>query len=220
MAHRESLVAQLALQSSSAARLQRQTHLTTLNMASVEEETAGTALSPSAAAAAAASTLPLSQLSFKALLRASLAAARLHHGYVTTPHLLLGLVSAGSTSLAAPATVDSSSDRLAAAAEAAVVALIDGPGSMGRGGTQAVVAGAGAAASLLGRSCGLDVVQWVPALSGPAREVLLAAEGLRQAQGECGFVALGAQQGGVGASQQSSLAEGRAGHLLLDQGWE
>lgn len=189
MAHRESLVAQLALQSSSAARLQRQTHLTTLNMASVEEDTgSGTAaLSPSAAAAAAASTLPLSQLSFKALLRASLAAARLHHGYVTTPHLLLGLVSAGSSSLAAaPAAVDgSSSDRLAAAAEAAVVALIDGPGSMGRGGTQAVVANAGAAASLLGRSCGLDVVQWVPALSGPAREVLLAAEGLRRAQGEC-----------------------------------
>jgi hypothetical protein len=156
-------------------------------MASVEEDTpAGTALDPAAAAAAAASSLPLSQLAFKALLRASLAAARLHHGYVTTPHLLLGLVSAGSASLAAAAPADSSSsDRLAAAAEAAVVALIDGPGSMGRGGTQAVVAGTGAAASLLGRSCGLDVVQWVPALSGPAREVLLAAEGLRRAQGEC-----------------------------------
>jgi hypothetical protein len=53
---RESVVAQLALQSSSAARLQRQTHLGTLNMASVEEE---------ATDLTAAGALPLSQMAFK-----------------------------------------------------------------------------------------------------------------------------------------------------------
>jgi hypothetical protein len=55
--HRESFVATLALQSSSAARLQRSTHLTTLNMASVEEEEGG--------AAASSGGLPLSQTAFK-----------------------------------------------------------------------------------------------------------------------------------------------------------
>lgn len=54
------MVAQLALQSSSAARLQRQTHLNTLNMSSMEEEasTQGTQEQHRAA-------LPLSQLAFK-----------------------------------------------------------------------------------------------------------------------------------------------------------
>jgi hypothetical protein len=120
----------------------------------------------------------------QALLRASLAAARLHHGFLTTPHLLLGIISAGSASLAAaPAAAgsSSSSNSLAAAAEAAVVALIDGPGA-GQG-DRAVVAGAGAAASMLGQSCGLDVVQWVPQLSGPAKTLLLQAEDFRKHQG-------------------------------------
>jgi hypothetical protein len=133
--------------------------------------------------------LPSSQ----ALLRASLAAARLHHGFLTTPHLLLGLISAGAPSLtqqAAAAGANSSSsssegDSLAAAAEAAVVALIDGPGA--GVGARGVVSRAGAAASLLGRSCGLDVVQWVHQLSGPALQVLRDAETLRIEQGGCGL---------------------------------
>lgn len=56
--HRESFVATLALQSSSAARLQRSTHLTTLNMASVEEE-------EGIGSAASSGGLPLSQTAFK-----------------------------------------------------------------------------------------------------------------------------------------------------------
>jgi hypothetical protein len=62
-----------------------------------------------------------------------------------------------------------------------VVALIDGPGAgAGSGG---LVSGAGAAASLLGRSCGLDVVQWVHQLSGPVRQLLQGAEALRAEHG-------------------------------------
>lgn len=295
---REHVVAQLALQSSSAARLQRHTHLNTLNMSSMEEEASSSTEEQARAA------LPLSQLAFKvrgggeklgnflllaveivllacgavgdagdlvrlvagvarsladqfpsiqpagpvilvciyrgccvehlqanqpyrrplshnslatllhamnldprrgqsvthrlfltgwcwgsacpalqALLRASLAAARLHHGFLTTPHLVLGLVSAGSASLAQPAADSSSSSAsLAAAAEAAVVRVIDGPAV---GPDQLVVRGAAAAASMLGRSCGLDVVQWVPQLSTPAKAVLMAADELRQSQGGC-----------------------------------
>lgn len=125
----------------------------------------------------------LSCLVLQVLLRASLAAARLHHGFLTTPHLVLGLVSAGSASLAQPTAGSSSSASLAAAAEAAVVRVIDGPAV---GPDQLVVRGAAAAASMLGRSCGLDVVQWVPQLSTPAKAVLLAADELRQSQGGWG----------------------------------
>jgi hypothetical protein len=52
----DSVMAQLALQSSSAARLQRQTHLGALNMVSVEEE---------ATDFTAAGALPLSHMTFK-----------------------------------------------------------------------------------------------------------------------------------------------------------
>lgn len=50
---RDHIVAQLALQSSSAARLQRQTHVNTINMSSLEEDSAQH------------TQLPLSQLAFK-----------------------------------------------------------------------------------------------------------------------------------------------------------
>lgn len=143
----------------------------------------------------------------QALLRASLAAARLHHGFLTTPHLLAGIIAAAggsnNSSLAMAAAVgdnsSSDADSLAAAAEAAVVQLIDGPRSVssaaaasagGSSDSAAAAATASAAAAvvsdvLLGRACGglADVVSWVPKLSDPARSVLLAAEGLRKSQG-------------------------------------
>ena len=62
LANRELLFAQLALQGSSAARLQRQTHTATLNMASTDEEVQDAA---AAVQSAPQSNLPLSQLTFK-----------------------------------------------------------------------------------------------------------------------------------------------------------
>ena len=61
-----------------------------------------------------------------------------------------------------------------------MVRLIDGPQAAA---ATAAAGTAAAAASLLGRSCGLDVVQWVPQLSVPARKALLQAEQLRRATG-------------------------------------
>jgi hypothetical protein len=120
----------------------------------------------------------------QALLRASLAAARLNHRYLTTPHILLGLLSAttsssssDASSLTGPACLAPAAGRYAEA-EAAVRAMIDGPNGT------AVSAAVGAAASLMTQSRGLDAVAWCGELSGRAQAVLLAAEQLRQQAGE------------------------------------
>lgn len=70
--HQHVVAAQLALQSSSAARLQRQTHLNTLNMSSFEEEHGSSGISGNSGIAAEQqqqqarkTLLPLSQLAFK-----------------------------------------------------------------------------------------------------------------------------------------------------------
>jgi hypothetical protein len=66
VAQREHVVAQVALQSSSAARLARQTHLNTLNMCSMEEEvTAAEASTQMTTTQQQQQQLPLSQLAFK-----------------------------------------------------------------------------------------------------------------------------------------------------------
>jgi hypothetical protein len=132
--------------------------------------------------------LPATQrlLPLQALLRASLAAARLNHRYLTTPHLLLGLLSATTTtssssseasSSVGPACLAPAAGRYAEA-EAAVRAMIDGPYGT------AASAAVGAAASLMTQSRGLDAVAWCGELSGRAQAVLLAAEQLRQQSGE------------------------------------
>jgi hypothetical protein len=133
-------------------------------------------------------------LLLQVLLRASLAAARLHHGYITTLHILLGLVSAAAAAAAADSSSSSSSSEhpLAAAAdkyveaEAAVAALIDGPSCSS---TYAVRSAVGAAHTLLGQSRGLAVINWCGQLSTPAVKVLQAADQMRvdcgEARGSC-----------------------------------
>lgn len=117
------------------------------------------------ARARATPVTPAASLCAQALLRGSLAAARLDHGYTTTPHLVLGLVAAGAPALA---TVDY------AAAEGAVTVLVDGgaPGPQRRVGVRAAAAEAG-----------LGLVSWCE-LSGRAAGVLAAAEELRCARGD------------------------------------
>jgi hypothetical protein len=129
-------------------------------------------------------------LHLQALLRASLAAARLNHRYLTTPHLLLGLLSATTSSSSSSSSSSSEASSSCGAAclapaagryaeaEAAVRAMIDGPHST------AASAAVGAAASLMTQSRGLDAVAWCGELSGRAQAVLLAAEQLRQQSGE------------------------------------
>ncbi|KAF6261568.1 hypothetical protein COO60DRAFT_1625312 [Scenedesmus sp. NREL 46B-D3] len=76
-------IGRLALLHSTQRRFSR-THMNTVNMSTEEDD----------CPASICEQLPLSQLAFKALLRASLAAARLNHRYLTTPHILLGLLAA------------------------------------------------------------------------------------------------------------------------------
>uniref|UniRef100_A0A383V2Y3 Clp R domain-containing protein n=1 Tax=Tetradesmus obliquus TaxID=3088 RepID=A0A383V2Y3_TETOB len=168
-------IGRLALLHSTQRRFSR-THMNTVNMSLEEDD------SP----ASVCEQLPLSQLAFKALLRASLAAARLNHRYLTTPHILLGLLSASSSissSSSSDATAQCGAACLAPAAgcyadaEAAVRAMIDGPNST------AVSAAVGAAASMMTQSRGLDAVAWCGELSARAQAVLLAAEQLRQQSG-------------------------------------
>ncbi|WIA22546.1 hypothetical protein OEZ86_009534 [Tetradesmus obliquus] len=166
-------IGRLALLHSTQRRFSR-THMNTVNMSLEEDD------SP----ASICEQLPLSQLAFKALLRASLAAARLNHRYLTTPHILLGLLSAScSSSSSSDATAQCGAACLAPAAgryadaEAAVRAMIDGPNST------AVSAAVGAAASMMTQSRGLDAVAWCGELSARAQAVLLAAEQLRQQSG-------------------------------------
>lgn len=113
-------------------------------------------------------------LNSQALLRASLAAARLNHAYITTPHILLGLLSTAANTSNNP--LNAAADNYAAA-EAAVTTMIDGP-------KYQVPPAVGAATSLLGQSRGLDVVAWCRDMSDTAWGVLDAAEQLREKYGE------------------------------------
>lgn len=144
---------------------------------------------PAGDGAAPKQLLPLSANVFKALLRASLQAARLRHSAVTTPHVLLGLLSVASDSGASGRSRDGTlvtPPPLAqvassyAAAEAAVATMVDGPatahaaddlvaGSMGRAGREQLDAAAWA---------------WTKELSVPARDALLAADALRADRGD------------------------------------
>ncbi|KAF8063660.1 MSL1 [Scenedesmus sp. PABB004] len=112
--------------------------------------------------------LPLSAGAFKALLRGSLAAARLGHGSLTTLHVALGLIAAAAPGGALGGLAGRHAD-----AEAAVSVTIDG---------RPLPAALGAAASLLGTARGLDAVAWAPP-SARAAAVLAGAEALRRERG-------------------------------------
>lgn len=114
--------------------------------------------------------LPLSRSAFKALLRASLVAARLGHGFITTAHMLLGLVAeeqgvAGSALRAAGVVYQH--------AEAEVVALFGGhaPSSSSR------------LCPALPSAASVDVLVWCSDVTGRARGVLRMADECAQRDG-------------------------------------
>ena len=122
------------------------------------------------------------------MLRASLAAARMSHTHITTPHLLLGLLSTAAAASPGSSPSAAAAAKQYAAAEAAVRAVIEGLGIPAPAAGAAPAVGGSrkqfAPQQAVTNDVTNDVVSWCGEVSNRVRDMIRAAEQHRQEQGK------------------------------------